>query len=48
MKGFIWDPGKNKWLIENRNISSEDVVFFISKGFLVDIIEHPNKEKYSG
>ena len=31
-----------------RQISFEDVVFYIEQGFLLDILEHPNQEKYKG
>ena len=40
MKYFDWNPEKNKWLIEKRNISFEQVVFYIEKGGLLDIIEN--------
>lgn len=47
MKYFSWNTDKNKQLQEERNISFEEVVFYIEKGLLLDIIEHPNIEKYS-
>ncbi|MGZ9164258.1 MAG: toxin, partial [Anaerolineales bacterium] len=28
--------------------SFEDVVFYIELGFLLDVLEHPNQEKYKG
>lgn len=31
-----------------RNVSFEEVVFYIEKGQLLDIVEHPNPEKYKG
>ena len=48
MKYFSWITDKNKQLQEERNISFEEVVFYIEKGLLLDIVEHPNQEKYSG
>ena len=48
MKYYTWDDAKNKKLKSERNISFEDVVFFIDKGHLLDIIEHPNQVKYKG
>ena len=48
MKYFSWNTDKNKQLQEERNISFEEVVFYIEKGLLLDIVEHPNQEKYSG
>ena len=47
MKLFNWDRAKNEWLIENRAICFEDILFYIDKGFLLDDIIHPNQEKYS-
>ena len=45
--GFItWDIAKNNKLKEERNISFEDVVFSIEQGKILDIIQHPNKERY--
>ncbi len=46
MKSYNWDEEKNKKLIKDRNISFEEIVFFIEKGHLLDILEHPNKQKY--
>ncbi len=47
MKYFDWNIEKNDELKENRNISFEEIVFHIMGEGLLDIIEHPNKEKYS-
>ncbi len=41
-----WDNEKNKILQQERNISFERIVVAIDEGNLVDILEHPNKEKY--
>jgi len=48
MKYFSWNHEKNELLKEERQISFEDVVFYIEQGFLLDILEHPNQEKYQG
>jgi uncharacterized DUF497 family protein len=48
MKYFSWNEEKNQLLKAERQISFEDVVFYISQGFLLDILEHPNQEKYQG
>ena len=48
MKYFSWSEEKNQLLKEERQISFEDVVFYISQGFLLDVLEHPNQEKYQG
>ena len=46
MKHIDWNPGKNIELIEERNISFEDVVFYLQQDALLDDIEHPNQRKY--
>lgn len=48
MKYFSWSEEKNELLKEEREISFEDVVFYIEQGFLLDVLEHPNQEKYKG
>lgn len=48
MKYFSWDTDKNEQLKKERNISFEEVVFYIERGQLLDIVEHPNQEKYAG
>ena len=48
MKYFSWNEEKNELLKEEWQISFEDVVFYISQGFLLDVLEHPNQEKYQG
>ena len=48
MRYFSWDEEKNELLKEERQISFEDVVFYIEQGFLLDVLEHPNQEKYKG
>ncbi len=42
----IWDETKNEWLKKERNISFEDVELAILEDRILDILEHPNKEKY--
>jgi len=37
---------KNEILKDTRNISFEDVILALENGYLLDDIEHPNKEKY--
>jgi uncharacterized DUF497 family protein len=46
MKYFTWNEEKNNKLMQERGISFETIVFFIEKGNLLDILEHPNKQKY--
>jgi uncharacterized DUF497 family protein len=46
MKPFRWDPEKNEALKSARGISFEIVVVAIGAGGLLDILAHPNQEKY--
>jgi uncharacterized DUF497 family protein len=43
---FDWDPEKEKWLKENRGVSFLHVLFHIENDDLLDVREHPNKEKH--
>jgi len=47
MKNFNWDREKNEWLLENRAICFEDILFYIKKGALLDDLRHPNQKKYA-
>lgn len=46
MKHFSWSTEKNEKLKEERGVSFEEVVFHIERGDVLDIVEHPNKERY--
>ena len=46
MKPINWNPDKNRKLIEERNISFENVIYSLQPGGLLDDISHPNKDKY--
>ena len=46
MKLFDWSDEKNAWLLVERKVAFEEVVFGIMRGELLDILEHPNKERY--
>jgi len=48
MKYFSWSEEKNELLKAERQISFEDVAFYIEMGFLLDVLENPNQEKYKG
>ena len=45
---FDWSTEKNQWLIEQRGLSFERVVSAIEQGGLVDVLEHPNQDRYPG
>lgn len=46
MKYFDWDDDKNNLLKEKRNISFEEIELSIANNKLLEVIEHPNKQKY--
>jgi hypothetical protein len=43
---FDWDIEKNKFLNSRRNISFERIVVEIEAGKILEILEHPNSQKY--
>jgi uncharacterized DUF497 family protein len=45
---FSWKEEKNNLLKKYRNISFEQIVFSMENNQVVDVIEHPNQEKYKG
>jgi len=46
MKPINWNADKNMQLKAERGISSEEVLVALSQGALLDVVEHPNKDKY--
>jgi uncharacterized DUF497 family protein len=48
VKYFDWDDAKNAKLRAERGIGFEDVVFHIERGDLLDILDHPNPDRYAG
>lgn len=48
MKFFTWDARKNAQLKADRGISFEEVTFHILQGDVLDIMEHPNQQRYAG
>lgn len=48
MKYFAWNNEKNRALKSQRGISFEDVIFHIQRGHVLDIVEHPNQDRYQG
>lgn len=43
---FRWNIDKNKLLKDERGVCFEDVVAQIHEDKVLDIIKHPNKDKY--
>lgn len=48
VKYFSWDSEKNEKLKAERGVSFEEVVFYIEKGQILDIVENAKNEKYKG
>ena len=48
MKRFNWNAEKNAQLKADRDISFEEIVFHIENGDILDILEHPNQDRYEG
>ena len=45
---FDWNPDKNRQLVVERGISFERVVSSIERGGIVDVLAHPDQERYPG
>jgi len=48
VKHFGWDAAKNEKLRAERGISFEEIVFHIGRGDTLDILQHPDQERYAG
>ena len=48
MPYFTWNGEKDESLKRERGVSFEETVFHIERGGLLDILEHPNQERYPG
>ena len=48
MKDVNWNNEKSSLLMKERGISFEMVKYFIEREDYLDILEHPNQEKYPG
>jgi hypothetical protein len=47
VKHFSWNSEKNAKLKAERGGSFEDVVFHIERGGLLEVLEHPNRERFA-
>ncbi len=47
MKAFRWDREKNLQLQNERRVSFEQVITAMERGSLLDVVTHPNPEKYA-
>ena len=48
MKRFAWNVEKNALLKKTRGISFEDILFHLQAGDVLDIVAHPNQDRYAG
>ena len=48
MKPFAWSPEKNAQRLAERQLCFEAVVVAIEAGDLLDVLEHPNQQRYPG
>jgi uncharacterized DUF497 family protein len=48
MKVFRWDNEKNEWLKKNREVSFEEVVILLERKDVLEVVGHPNQNKYPG
>lgn len=46
MSKFDWSDEKNKLLERTRGICFEDVLVCIQNGDILDLLHHPNRERY--
>jgi hypothetical protein len=46
MSAFDWNDEKNESLEKARGICSEDVVIHVQNGCVIEVIKHPNKDRY--
>jgi len=43
---YCFDYEKNLKLLKTRGICFEQIISLIEQGYILDIVEHPNKDKY--
>lgn len=46
MKPYVWDEEKNRLLKAEKHISFEEAIAAIASEAVLDIVEHPNPERY--
>ena len=45
-KPFRWDPDKDEQLIQECGVSFEQITVAVENGDLLQVVQHPNAEKY--
>jgi uncharacterized DUF497 family protein len=48
VKTYVWNEEKNQRLKSERGVSFEEIIVHIAIGDVLNIVEHPNPEKYKG
>jgi len=48
MKLIRWNAEKNEWLIQNRGVCFEQVLVALARDEALDVVQHPNQQKYPG
>jgi uncharacterized DUF497 family protein len=46
MKKFNYDLNKSEKLYTERGLSFEEIIALIESGHIIDVLEHPNQDKY--
>jgi len=46
MSGFDWNDEKNEFLESTRGICFEDVIIHVQNGCVIEVIRHPNRQRY--
>ncbi len=44
---YDFDPNKNAWLIETRQINFEEIITVFETRGPIDVLNHPNSQKYA-
>lgn len=45
---YEYSVEKNIKLKTERGITFEEIIYYINNGYLLEVIQHPNKDKYAG
>jgi hypothetical protein len=48
MKVFRWNNEKNEWLKKHRGVCFEQVVILLEHEDVLDVVEHPDQQRYPG
>lgn len=43
---YAFDPAKNAWLMRERRVSFEQIIALIEDGALLQVLEHPDQDRY--